>query len=103
MSSIKVIFQKLPASELDFQKKLKSVSDSGSSDLHDRSALNEIQRLKIKQVSISRFFNQSIFDKVIILIYLLGSNRSKSFCIFDRRWKNMSNGILDASFTFWKG
>ena len=55
MSSIKVIFQKLPASELDFQKKLKSVSDSGSSDLHDRSALNEIQRLKIKQVSISRF------------------------------------------------
>jgi len=103
MSSIKVIFQKLPASELDFQKKLKSVSDSGSSDLHDRSALNEIQRLKIKQVSISRFFNQSIFDKVIILNCLLGSNRSKSFCIFDRRWKNMSNGILDASFTFWKG
>ena len=51
MSSIKVIFQKLPASERDFQEKLKSVSDSGSSDLHDRSALNEIQRLKIKQVS----------------------------------------------------
>ena len=58
MSSIKVIFQKLPASERDFQEKLKSVSDSGSSDLHDRSALNEIQRLKIKQVSISRYFNQ---------------------------------------------
>ena len=57
MSSIKVIFQKLPASELDFQKKLKSVSDSGSSDLHDRSALNEIQRLKIKQVSYN-FYNR---------------------------------------------
>ena len=57
MSSIKVIFQKLPASERDFQEKLKSVSDSGSSDLHDRSALNEIQRLKIKQVSYN-FYNR---------------------------------------------
>ena len=64
MSSIKVIFQKLPASELDFQKKLKSVSDSGSSDLHDRSALNEIQRLKIKQVSISKF-QLIIFEGIV--------------------------------------
>ena len=66
MSSIKVIFQKLPASELDFQKKLKSVSDSGSSDLHDRSALNEIQRLKIKQVSISKF-QLIIFEGNVLL------------------------------------
>ena len=103
MSSIKVIFQKLPASELDFQKKLKSVSDSGSSDLHDRSALNEIQRLKIKQVSISRISIKIIFEENEFFKSRLGSNRSKSFCIFNRRWKNMSNGILDASFTFWKG
>ena len=68
MSSIKVIFQKLPASERDFQEKLKSVSDSGSSDLHDRSALNEIQRLKIKQVC-----------KLLILMKLYIYNRHEIF------------------------
>ena len=46
MSSIKIIFQKLPASELDFQEKLKSISAAQTGEL--QSAIQEIQSLKIK-------------------------------------------------------
>ena len=48
MSTIKVIFQKLPASELDFQQKLKSVTES-KNELHDQ--FSEIQNLNVRQVS----------------------------------------------------
>lgn len=51
MSSIKIIFQKLPASELDFQEKLKSITAATSQAAGDRehqSAIHEIQALKIK-------------------------------------------------------
>ena len=49
MSSIKVIFQKLPASELDFQEKLKSIT--GPSSDSAQTSIQEIQSLKIKNVS----------------------------------------------------
>ena len=48
MSSIKIFFQKLPASELNFQEKLKSINDGA---LAEQTAIHEIQSLKIKSVS----------------------------------------------------
>ena len=48
MSSIKIIFQKLPASELDFQEKLKSINNGAPA---EQTAVQEIQSLKIKNVS----------------------------------------------------
>ena len=52
MSSIKIIFQKLPASELDFQEKLKSINNGAPA---EQTAIQEIQSLKIKNVSFFYF------------------------------------------------
>merc|ERR1712242_492912 len=49
MSSIKIIFQKLPASELDFQEKLKSINNGAPA---EQTAVQEIQSLKIKNAVI---------------------------------------------------
>lgn len=54
MSSIKVIFQKLPASELDFQAKLKNVSQSASAAAMDQLplVLSELQQHEIRRAAI---------------------------------------------------
>ena len=63
MSSIKVIFQKLPASELDFQSKLKNVSQSAASAAMDQVPLVLSHSCKIRSSLFSAkiFFGQRIF------------------------------------------
>jgi len=72
MSTIKVIFQKLPASELDFQQKLKSVTES-KNELHDQ--FSEIQQLNIKQVN-------------SILVITVNPRNNAIFCPrFSKKWR----------------
>jgi hypothetical protein len=60
MSSIKVIFQKLPASELDFQSKLKNVA---TTTIGPRE-LDSLQQHKIKRAAIG---NGNLYDKTLCL------------------------------------